>query len=53
MFSEITVEPYFTISVATGISRVNIRLLPSSTYKITSEFYIAVSYKLNASFTNT
>jgi len=34
-----------TSSVATGVSLINIRLLPFST----SDFYIAVSYKLNAS----
>jgi len=37
-----------SISVATGVSLVNIRLLPSSTSD-TSNFYVTVSYKLNAS----
>jgi len=36
-------------SVATGVSLVNIRLLPSST----SDFYVTVSNNLNASFINT
>jgi len=36
---------FISINVATRFSLVNIRLLPSST----SDFYAAVSYKLNAS----